>query len=341
VLRYTVLLLSLLVTACNSSLVQLQKTEPVGTPYQMYLAREYLDFAEAEADQYDWFDSGHFSRKGLKLARGEDVKPEIIHFWDIDKDNAPTLLQAREYLTQTLTDQVKESHPKEAARAQFLFDCWVEQQEEIWQTSHIAYCREKFYNTLDKLAALSAGDMMKTAQAVPAELPAKQQMAEAPVDINSYPVDNDAQIAEPVAQPIPMGGPEVYSFAGAMERDGSEVCDEKCIRMIEKRTVYFELASDDLTKRTQRVVSNIIAQLKNTKKYEITLNGYADRLGKEEYNMGLSKGRAQSIKEQLVAAGLDPNAITVFAFGEFDGLLDTPDEVAEKENRAVEIIIET
>lgn len=317
--RIAVLLLMVLTTACSSSLVQLRKVEPKGNLFQIYLAREYLDYAEAEADQYDWFDSTHFSRKGLKAAKGMDTYPEDLRDWDIPVGALPTLIQARESMMTVLASGASVNNPKQAAKMQFYFDCWVEQEEENWQVGHTVYCREHFYNVLDELYA-------KTIDQTP--------VYEAAVDLMVTQKAPDANMMAPMDMPII--SPEVE-----MEMSEAMVaCPEGCYRQREKRTVYFEFNNSKLTKRTQRVLSNIISEMRDVEKYEITINGYADSIGSEDYNLKLSKKRAQSVKRAFLNAGFDEASMTIFAFGEARGLLDTQDNVPEKENRAVEIVIE-
>jgi OOP family OmpA-OmpF porin len=290
VLRFGILILFFL-TGCVTSLSQLHQIEPKGTPFQTYLAGEYLSFADSEADQYDWFESAHFAKKGLKLAKGADVEPEDLAQWDIPAEVLPTMVQAREYLIQTLTPEMKNDHPKETAHAEFLFDCWVEQQEENWQAEDISYCRENFYTTLDALYNFG-------------------------------------------------GGPDVPLLKAEEAAPAPVVCSAECNHTTEKRTVYFDFDKYTLNDRTKRTVSDVISKLKDVTKYEVTLNGYADRVGPEDHNMELSKRRATAIKKALVAGGINADSITIFAFGELHGLVETKDNVPEKENRAVEFVIE-
>jgi OOP family OmpA-OmpF porin len=73
---------------------------------------------------------------------------------------------------------------------------------------------------------------------------------------------------------------------------------------------------------------------------EIIINGHADRAGSEEYNLALSERRARFVLDKLLAAGIDPSAISYYAFGETDPRVATEDGVAEQANRRVEIFIE-
>jgi len=153
---FLLLALSVVLSACVSSVDQLRKMNLKGDDFQSELARQYLDFAESEADQYDWFNSAYFARKGLKVIKGENPPPEDLEKWSFQEEVVPTLVQAREYLLSVLDPETQKKFPKQAATAQFMFDCWVEQQEEGWQKDDIEHCREGFYKNLDSLFALTA-----------------------------------------------------------------------------------------------------------------------------------------------------------------------------------------
>ena len=144
------LLLSPLLVAC-ASLDELKRVEPKGSPFAIALSKEYRAFSESEADQYDWADSQYFAEKGLKAAYGKVLEPEPLEAWDLPPDMLPRMKNAREQLMAALNTDNIANKPKEAAHAQFLFDCWVEQQEENWQDTDIASCRDEFYEVLDKL----------------------------------------------------------------------------------------------------------------------------------------------------------------------------------------------
>ncbi len=280
--RLIVLLMLLLLGGCTTSLAQLQKIEPNGSSFQIYLAREYLDFAEAEADQYDWSDSSHFARKGLKAAKGLDVAPENIADRDLPEDSQEILTQARESLMQTFDAGAITKDPKQAARAQFMFDCWVEQEEESWQVDHIAYCRENFYSTLDKLFNLTSPD----------------------VDLSpEEPVEDEVRLQEKESKPY----------------------------------IYFDSGSSKLNEAAKKAVSDIIAELKDSKGFTITLNGYADKVGSSDANMQISKKRAQAVKKAFTDSGFDEKSITIFAFGEIQG---GAGKKPDQQGRMVEVVVE-
>lgn len=155
-------------SACTTaSLEELRTTTLSGDPFQMALAKEYLDFAESEAKQYDWGSSKHFADKGLKAAYNQKVEPEPVEAWDIGEQHVPQLTTARQQLVSALTEENTMQKPKLAARAQFFFDCWLEQQQEGWQEDDITACREGFYRSVRGLMAIP-----EAAPAPEAEAPA-------------------------------------------------------------------------------------------------------------------------------------------------------------------------
>lgn len=147
------LLLAPLAACTTASLEELRQTTPSGSPFQAALAAEYLAFSESEAHQYDWADSKHFADKGLKAAYGKEVEPEHVGDWRIAPEQAIVLTAARGELMAALHSGVKAAKPQLAARAQFFYDCWVEQQEEAWQEDDITSCKVGFYHALKEMTA--------------------------------------------------------------------------------------------------------------------------------------------------------------------------------------------
>lgn len=174
-----VLCVGVFLTSCATKLETLRNTRPMGTAYQVSLAQDYLAFAESEADQYDWFDSRYFAKKGLLAAWGNDVSIENPDNWSIPAIERTVLEQARGYLMQVLTAKNKADYPAKTAKAHFLYDCWLEQLEENWQFDHIAACREEFYAALDELFELSMQHMpLPHKAAIMAPEDAKQMVPE-------------------------------------------------------------------------------------------------------------------------------------------------------------------
>lgn len=143
---------TLLASCTTAKLEELRQVSPQGSAFNVALAREYLAFSNSEAEQYDWVDSYHFADKGLKAAYNHNTLPEQPDDWNIEEKYLPELRKARIDLTEKLKDPaVKEGKAMIAARTQYFYDCWVEQQEEAWQTKDIAECKEGFKANMAQL----------------------------------------------------------------------------------------------------------------------------------------------------------------------------------------------
>ena len=72
----------------------------------------------------------------------------------------------------------------------------------------------------------------------------------------------------------------------------------------------------------------------------IQLDGFADERGDEDYNLALSERRVQYIRDQLVAAGIDPDRINVTAHGESVATEATLDSYALERRVSVTLFID-
>lgn len=141
-----------------------------GSDFDSYLAREYRDFFLFEADEmYDWIDADYFAEKALAARDNRDVQPENPAEWDIDEEHMPALTSGRQELMEAFAMGARQKAPEAAAIAQAKYDCWVEQQEEGHQPTHIAACRQEFTTAM---AALQGA--MQTAVVVPEPEPAPE-----------------------------------------------------------------------------------------------------------------------------------------------------------------------
>ncbi len=144
-----------LLMACSDMNVQRFEHQQVsGNDFNSNLARDYKAFTSFEAhEMYDWPDAVHFADKGMQVAGGNEVLPEDPANWDIkDPAKMAELQAARTRLMNVLNAGGRTKAPVDAAKAQQSFDCWVEEQEEAWQSAYIGACRDAF------LASIAAAE---------------------------------------------------------------------------------------------------------------------------------------------------------------------------------------
>jgi outer membrane protein OmpA-like peptidoglycan-associated protein len=81
-------------------------------------------------------------------------------------------------------------------------------------------------------------------------------------------------------------------------------------------------------------IANILNKYPDT---VISVEGYTDSTGSEEYNMKLSGRRAEAVKNLLVQRGVSPSRIQTVAFGEANPVASNDTDYGRAMNRRVEI----
>ncbi|HEY4544897.1 MAG TPA: OmpA family protein, partial [Pedomonas sp.] len=92
-----------------------------------------------------------------------------------------------------------------------------------------------------------------------------------------------------------------------------------------------------LTPEATNVLQQAVEKFRQGGNPSIVVEGHADRSGTDQYNEGLSKRRAEAVRNYLQRQGIASGNISVEAFGESRPLVNTADGVREPQNRRVEI----
>lgn len=72
----------------------------------------------------------------------------------------------------------------------------------------------------------------------------------------------------------------------------------------EAERVFFDFDRSTLKPAARRVLDTVIAELKRNADLQAEIVGHTDSIGTEEYNMGLSRRRATSVADYIVAGGI-------------------------------------
>jgi len=100
--------------------------------------------------------------------------------------------------------------------------------------------------------------------------------------------------------------------------------------------VFFEFDKSSLTAEGKQVVDAAAAAFKSGKS-GVAIAGYTDLAGTQQYNLALSKRRADTVKAALVKDGVPATAIDETWHGKENPRVPTADGVREPQNRRVEI----
>lgn len=79
--------------------------------------------------------------------------------------------------------------------------------------------------------------------------------------------------------------------------------------------VFFDFDKYDLKPEARAQLEQQAAWLKTYPQYTFIVEGHCDERGTREYNLALGERRATSVKNYLVALGIDPNRVQTISYG--------------------------
>lgn len=99
--------------------------------------------------------------------------------------------------------------------------------------------------------------------------------------------------------------------------------------------INFDFDSDRIDENGMRELRRVASEIGNYNPGEVTVAGFTDTSGSQEYNQNLSKRRAQAVSDALTNLGVANRVITEEAYGETVLAVPTADEVKLRANRRV------
>jgi outer membrane protein OmpA-like peptidoglycan-associated protein len=91
--------------------------------------------------------------------------------------------------------------------------------------------------------------------------------------------------------------------------------------------------------RTYRILDKIVTILQKYEKYEIVVEGHTDGTGDENYNMELSRRRAEAVGIYLVDSGIDPERLDYVGYGPKYPIDTNATVEGRRRNRRVEFLL--
>lgn len=148
-----VFVLALLGACSNAGLIdEVERAAPAGSDFSKALHSEYVALAKSEEAEGDLSDARHFILKAKTAAAGKAVVADDFKARDVRGTGEEKALKAaRAQLDGALKGGAAKRKPKAAAKAQGMFDCWMQESEENIQPADIARCREGFKMALADL----------------------------------------------------------------------------------------------------------------------------------------------------------------------------------------------
>ena len=110
---------------------------------------------------------------------------------------------------------------------------------------------------------------------------------------------------------------------------------------LKKLTIYFESDQSYIEQVYIKKLDELLKETKATKKENIyfVIIGHTDKDGSDDYNLILSRKRAETVRKRLQAKGIDFDRIKTYYYGEWEPLNSENNENEKQINRRVEVII--
>ena len=103
--------------------------------------------------------------------------------------------------------------------------------------------------------------------------------------------------------------------------------------------IKFELDSANLTRDSYPVLDEAVKKLQEFPDLKVSIVGHTDDQGSDEYNLDLSRKRADTVVRYLVSRGVDERRLKAIGMGMRQPITDNDSEEGRAQNRRVEFII--
>lgn len=119
----------------------------------------------------------------------------------------------------------------------------------------------------------------------------------------------------------------------------SVVCEARASEDLTLRGVTFKTNSAVITPTSKLVLDSAVAYLKARPASSVEVRGHTDSVGDDAANMRLSQARAESVRDYLIAGGIDANRLTAKGYGETEHIAPNDTPAGREQNRRVTLRI--
>ena len=129
------------------------------------------------------------------------------------------------------------------------------------------------------------------------------------------------KVEEPVRPAAPTAAPAAPAPAPAPAAPSTKPVEDatamrSAIQAFESTHVYFDYDKADIKAEAKPVLEKKAEFLRANASYKVTIEGYCDERGTNEYNMALGDRRAKSAMKYLNALGISANRMSTVSYGE-------------------------
>jgi OOP family OmpA-OmpF porin len=101
------------------------------------------------------------------------------------------------------------------------------------------------------------------------------------------------------------------------------------------RGVEFATNSATLTEGSRPILDAVAEDLRQHLQVRVELQGHTDSRGADAYNLELSQRRAESVRDYLIAQGVNATRLEAKGYGETQPIADNATKAGQAENRRV------
>jgi OOP family OmpA-OmpF porin len=152
-------------------------------------------------------------------------------------------------------------------------------------------------------------------------------------------VDNDRAKAAVLREIVPLVqvGLELedHILAGPFPASSS-LLQKKLNEILSHGSIEFESNATTMTPRSAATLDKLIAQLRQAPRTAIEIGGHTDKYGEADYNLQLSRLRAESVRDYFMRHGLT-NQFTAVGYGASRPLSEAQTRTGLQHNRRIEL----
>ncbi len=116
----------------------------------------------------------------------------------------------------------------------------------------------------------------------------------------------------------------------------SSLLQKKLNEILSQASIEFDSNTTTMTPRSRATLDRLIAQLRHGPHATIEIGGHTDKYGAPEYNLQLSRHRAEAVRDYFISRGLT-NQFTAVGYGASRPLSVTDTRTGLQQNRRIEL----
>lgn len=218
-------------------------------------------------------------------------------------------------------------------------------QEDVDALGHIALrLAQTAEANNERLLAERAADSLRTArlqrlltlsEAQRADLEARRQLSEQEMQVLRQRADSLRREAEEANRRLNQALAQLRSLVAEI----TNLQETQRGLVISLSDILFDVGRSTLKAGSQASISRIAAVLTQYPQHQILVEGHTDHTGSDDFNLGLSRDRAHSVRAALIAGGVDASKISADGYGESRPVASNDTPAGRQQNRRVEIVI--